>query len=36
VTESVAAAHVVLPLFPHLSEEQQDRVVAALREAVAS
>jgi dTDP-4-amino-4,6-dideoxygalactose transaminase len=31
-TEAAAKAHLVLPLFPHMSEDQQDAVVAALRE----
>jgi dTDP-4-amino-4,6-dideoxygalactose transaminase len=30
-TETAASSHLVLPLFPHMSEEQQDTVVAALR-----
>ncbi len=31
-TEAAAKAHLVLPLFPHMTEEQQDTVVAALRD----
>jgi dTDP-4-amino-4,6-dideoxygalactose transaminase len=33
-SELVARAELTLPLFPHLSETQQDRVVAALREGI--
>lgn len=33
-SELVARAELTLPLFPHLSEVQQDRVVAALREGI--
>jgi dTDP-4-amino-4,6-dideoxygalactose transaminase len=33
-SEQVARAQVTLPLYPHLSEGDQDRVVAALREAL--
>ena len=34
-SELVARAELTLPLFPHLSEAQQDRVVAALRDGLA-
>lgn len=34
LTERVAGSHLVLPLFPHMTDEQQDRVVDALREVV--
>jgi dTDP-4-amino-4,6-dideoxygalactose transaminase len=36
ITERVARSHIVLPLFPHLSDEEQERVVAALAEEVAA
>ena len=35
ITERVARSHIVLPLFPHLTDEQQDRIVGALAEVVA-
>ena len=35
-TERVARSHIVLPLFPHLTHDEQDRVVAALAEEVAA
>lgn len=36
ITEHVARSHLVLPLFPHLTDDEQDRVVAALAEEVAA
>jgi dTDP-4-amino-4,6-dideoxygalactose transaminase len=35
-TERVADSLFSIPLFPHLSDEQQDRVVAAVRDSVAT
>lgn len=35
-TEACSAAEVTLPLFPHLTDEQQDRVVAGLAEELAA
>jgi dTDP-4-amino-4,6-dideoxygalactose transaminase len=35
-SERIAGAQITLPLYPHLSEEAQDHVVAALRDALAS
>jgi dTDP-4-amino-4,6-dideoxygalactose transaminase len=35
-TESMARTQVTLPLFPHMTEAEQDRVLAALEEAMAS
>ncbi len=34
LTERVARSHIVLPLFPHLTEGEQDRVVASLADVV--
>ena len=36
ITERVARSHIVLPLFPHLTDAEQDRVVSALAEEVAA
>jgi dTDP-4-amino-4,6-dideoxygalactose transaminase len=35
-SELVARAQLTLPLYPHLSEDDQDRVVAALSESLRS
>jgi dTDP-4-amino-4,6-dideoxygalactose transaminase len=33
-SERIARAQITLPLYPHLADEAQDRVVAALRDAL--